>query len=508
MPKSYRLKPDSYSYIAMMKACAQGSQWQTALLFFDGSLGEISWNTAMTCCVKGTAWQIALEVFDVLASKLSLQRACPSEVSFGGAISACAQGSNWQLAIHLLREVSEQVVPSVISYSAAITSCGAEWRIAVHLLDTMLHEEILPNVITYNSLVNACEKGLQWELALHIFETCQKHFSVDSILRSSVISACGTASEWLIALHFFQNSEIEGKDSGEFSEGQAESESLVAAIVACERGCQWQFALQLLHAMLRLRLDDVTSCTASTAAISACENCGEWEMALAIFHLVPADAFTYSATISACETAGMWELALNLLENMSQYRLQKSGICCSAAISACRVPGQWQHACDLLQQISVDSLLKDDISCAATIGTCGQSSAWQHALDLVPHFCTEFTLGAAIGACAKGQAATDVVGIQIYRSLLQSEAQRPNQWRARLALRRTGGDVEVGGSRGITGTLAAASGATGGSGGTAVCGAVCAVRTRLQRSVGFGGFLEEVLSKARTHLFAPFNPFL
>lgn len=127
-------------------------------------------------------------------------------------------------------------------------------------------------------------------------------------------------------------------------------------------------------------------------------------MALAIFDLVPADVFTYSALISACETVGMWELALNLLEKMSQYRLQKNGICCSAAISACRVPAKWQHACDLLQQISVDSMLRDDISCTATMGTCGQSSEWQHALDLLPHFCTEFTFGAAIGACAKGQA--------------------------------------------------------------------------------------------------------
>lgn len=271
-----RLSPDSYTYIAMMKACAQGSQWQTALCFFDRlkdatddgeSLGEIFWNAAMNCCVKGTAWQIALGVFDALVSKATLQRACPSEVSFGGAISACTQGSNWQLAIHLLQQVSQEVVPSVISYSAAITSCGAEWRIAVHLLDTMLRKEILPNVITYNSLINACEKGLQWELALHMFEKCQdSHFSVDSILHSSVISACGTASEWLMALQLFQNSEFKG------GEGQAEtaSESFVAAIVACERGCQWQFALQLLHAMLRSRLDDVTSSTAETVKLFQC----------------------------------------------------------------------------------------------------------------------------------------------------------------------------------------------------------------------------------------------
>lgn len=151
-------------------------------------------------------------------------------------------------------------------------------------------------------------------------------------------------------------------------------------------------------------------CKAATSAVGACENCGEWEMALAIFRSMlingpEPDAFTCSATISACEAAGMWQLALALLNNMSHCYLEANGICFSAAISACRVPGEWQLACQLLQQISLRLLLCDDISCTAAIGTCGQSSQWQHALDLVPHFLTEFTFGAAIGACVKGQTA-------------------------------------------------------------------------------------------------------
>ena len=133
-------------------------------------------------------------------------------------------------------------------------------------------------------------------------------------------------------------------------------------------------------------------------------------MALAIFRSMlingpEPDAFTCSATISACETAGMWQLALTLLNNMSHCYLEANWICFSAAISACRIPGEWQLACHLLQQISLRLLLCDDISCTAAIGTCGQSSQWQHALDLVPHFLTEFTFGAAIGACVKGQTA-------------------------------------------------------------------------------------------------------
>lgn len=154
-------------------------------------------------------------------------------------------------------------------------------------------------------------------------------------------------------------------------------------------------------------LTSLRGCNAATATIGACENCGEWEIALAIFSSMillgpEPDVFTCSATISACETAGMWQLAVNLLHRMFQYHLEPNGICFSAAISACRVPGEWQHACDLLQQIFIRALSSDDICCTAAIGTCGQSSRWQHALQLLPPSMTEFTFGAAIGACAKG----------------------------------------------------------------------------------------------------------
>ena len=113
----------------------------------------------------------------------------------------------------------------------------------------MIRKELLPNVITYNSMISACEKGSQWQLALEIFFHTED-IEVDSILYSSVISACGSASEWLIALHLFRRS------SGDGSEDPA-AETISAAISACERGCQWQYALEFLQ--LRMQLDDATS---------------------------------------------------------------------------------------------------------------------------------------------------------------------------------------------------------------------------------------------------------
>ena len=234
-----RLKPDSFTYTAMMRAFAQGCEWQSALLFLENVghwkdledetetsrfSAEILWNGAINACAKGSQWQMSLSLFD---TKLPF-----SEASFGAAISACAQGSNWQVAIKLLHDLHMgRWPPSLISYSAAIAACGAEWQRALDLLEKMISDELLPNVITYNSMISACEKGLQWQLALSIFD---QQIYVDSILYSAVISACGTASEWLMALQLVHRSD-------------GDTQAVAAAITACERGCQWQFALELLQ---------------------------------------------------------------------------------------------------------------------------------------------------------------------------------------------------------------------------------------------------------------------
>jgi pentatricopeptide repeat domain-containing protein 1 len=57
------------------------------------------------------------------------------------------------------------------------------------------------------------------------------------------------------------------------------------------------------------------------ASISACEKGGQWEKALQLLEEMRAkgvepDVILYSASISACEKGGQWEKALQLLEEM------------------------------------------------------------------------------------------------------------------------------------------------------------------------------------------------
>ena len=63
-----------------------------------------------------------------------------------------------------------------------------------------------------------------------------------------------------------------------------------------------------------------------SAVISACEKGNQWQQALNLFEEMPkatvaADVISYSATISACEKGGQWQQALNLFEALPRAKL-------------------------------------------------------------------------------------------------------------------------------------------------------------------------------------------
>ncbi|CAE8596920.1 unnamed protein product [Polarella glacialis] len=183
-----------------------------------------------------------------------------------------------------------------------------------------------------------------------------------------------------------------------------------AAISACEKAGQWQFALGLLSSMPELRI--APDRISYNAAISACAKEGQWQVALSLLNTMQAiilkpDEISYSAAISSCDQGGQVELALGLLNKMIPNNLRPDAISYSAAISACAKRGQWHGALSLLREMSEMRLEPNVVTYSAAITACDQGGRWQLALDLlslmpearvVPN---EITYNSAISACEK-----------------------------------------------------------------------------------------------------------
>ena len=91
------------------------------------------------------------------------------------AISACGKGRQWQQALGLLAVMRESdLVPGVITYSAAISACekGDQWQQALGLLAVTQKADLVPK--DDSAAISACEKREQWQQALVLLAVMQK----------------------------------------------------------------------------------------------------------------------------------------------------------------------------------------------------------------------------------------------------------------------------------------------------------------------------------------------
>jgi len=70
-----------------------------------------------------------------------------------------------------MKEV-EGIAPDIVTYGALISALekAGKWRAALDLYDEMLDDEIKPNSFIFTSVLNACERGRQWDRATEIFQ--------------------------------------------------------------------------------------------------------------------------------------------------------------------------------------------------------------------------------------------------------------------------------------------------------------------------------------------------
>ena len=138
----------------------------------------------MSSLEKGQQWH---RVFDFLDT-MEVNGSVANMITYNAAISSC--GQRWWEALNFF--VRSRGSHNVISYSAMLKSCeNGQWQLALEFLQRMKKEQLLPNLLTCNALICSCERGSQWQAALEIFHSMEvQGVSPDILTLSTAFSCC------------------------------------------------------------------------------------------------------------------------------------------------------------------------------------------------------------------------------------------------------------------------------------------------------------------------------
>ena len=106
-----------------------------------------TYNAAISACEKAQQWQQALGL-------LAMMRAAdlvPNAITYNAAISAHAKGEQWQKALGLLAAVQ----------GSELLPMSSRTLLPSGLLELMRDGDLVPDVITYSAAISPCEKSEQ-----------------------------------------------------------------------------------------------------------------------------------------------------------------------------------------------------------------------------------------------------------------------------------------------------------------------------------------------------------
>eukprot|EP00435_Cladocopium_sp_Y103_P022427 s1711_g5.t1 len=259
-------------------------------------------------------------------------------------ISAYAKEGLWEEAINQL--FSNKTV-DVVSFNATIKACGkgTHWQLSTCLLKQMVVQEVSPDIISYNTTISACEKESQWHLALHFFEEmCSVRLTPDVITFSTVLRVC----EWNRALFLLQQMLEESVQPNQLILG--------TAVHVCEKGSQWQEALNSLE---RLQEDSEAKLSAATfsAGMKAAKRGRQWQWAMHLLQMIPSQmeprqvSSGFETVLDLCARAEQWSMVLEVFSSMSAINLRPSGEHLYSITRSCEKTGRWQLALHLLDKV-------------------------------------------------------------------------------------------------------------------------------------------------------------
>lgn len=308
----------------------------------------------------------------LLGSDLNL-----SEVEYLGIIRTFGESNQLGRALNVLKLMKDgNISPNVFHISSLIQACRrvGQWEIAIEIFKKMPSMDLIPNTVVYNSLLATLADANQTSLALELLESMtMEKISKDSFTYLSFIRCCGRSGLWKNAISLFESMRSEGITQNTIV--------LNAVLNACANNREWKSAWDIFSntGVYKVSRDKISY----SILLTALGNAFQFDKALSIFHsmdgalsnttddkLVPNDRVSrdtgvYNAMLTVCLRCGRWKEALHLLDCMGQgntttldmVRIRPDVRSFSTTITCCGNVGRWQESLAVFNRMDMEGWL-------------------------------------------------------------------------------------------------------------------------------------------------------
>lgn len=358
------------NFNAAGSACSQ-KNWMFALHLMAKRPDTASRNIAIAASTKAGSWRLGLLVVSTMqdstvrANLISYNSAAGS-VEWAMAMWLTGRmgqpGKDRQWATGSISTATFNIDKrDVVGLNAVLTAAGNNWSQAMLLLARAPCARLQVNIRCFTGALSVCERttfwqrainvlGLTYQVNLHDNGVARSDIAPDKKSMSTLISACGKGFQWELASTLLMR-DLPGRsilpDAIVFS----------TAINACKDGTErWGVALGMFTCLMAMKQffrtpEDMAS--AYQVTMSSCRP--RWQLSLFFLQMMGTarvfksgklgDEACWNAAVSACDAGNMWQKAVQL----SLFgHCQRNLIGMNSAISACSAPAsQWEVAVEL-----------------------------------------------------------------------------------------------------------------------------------------------------------------
>eukprot|EP00434_Breviolum_minutum_P035196 symbB.v1.2.031147.t1/scaffold3584.1/size53777/3 len=364
-------------------------------------------------------WQSAFELLH------SSQRSrLESSAPYVAVVDVCRTVNGWDQALGWLVDAKEQGLPATNvsnAVSACILRCRLKkgWGTMLELLHNLLEagqeEEISADEISFGTVLAACSRLHQWQLAIQlvqVMQTSRLNGQASLVPLCSAAAACNrgrSSIAWRWTLHFLSLARWAGQIPNltlrncailavnQDSHGwqlamlklqdlcdarlQPDRVSFSSACAACQRTAAVDQAWQLLKQLPRHSL---RACAIFySSLVMTCSSQMRWQEAATVLPHLKTSMDTRQAFLVSMVKAHYWRQAVHLLEFRKAWGspsqlIRKADLL--PAMQVCRHKGSVSQALELLRDVQQRNWRIDTQMMEVAIGACRKE--WNHALVL------------------------------------------------------------------------------------------------------------------------------